>query len=189
MRQEGRPALILGAGDAAISLIKELERTNEWRVVGILEDNQKKHGRMLQGVKVLGELDDLPQLAKALAVESAIIALPSVSPKVRRHVVDLCNQAQIKALTVPSVDDLMSGKVTVSQIRNVELDDLLGRDPVVLDNQGLHRLLESRVIMVTGAGGSIGSELCRQIAKFQPRTLILFELNEFNLYAVEQEFQ
>ena len=189
MRQEGRPALILGAGDAAISLIKELERTNEWRVVGILEDNQKKHGRMLQGVKVLGDLDDLPQLAKALAVESAIIALPSVSSKVRRHVVDLCNQAQIKALTVPSVDDLMSGKVTVSQIRNVELDDLLGRDPVVLDNQGLHRLLESRVIMVTGAGGSIGSELCRQIAKFQPRTLILFELNEFNLYAVEQEFQ
>ena len=92
-------------------------------------------------------------------------------------------------MTVPSYDDLVSGKVTVSQIRHVELDDLLGRDPVVLDAAGLQEWIGGHAVMVTGAGGSIGSELCRQIARFKPRLLILFELSEFALYRIEQEFR
>ena len=101
---------------------------------------------------------------------------------------NVCVSAGVKALTVPSFDDLLSGKVTVSQIRQVELDDLLGRDPVVLDNAGLKQLFAGKTIMVSGAGGSIGSELCRQIARYKPQRLVLFELNEFALYRLEQEF-
>ena len=101
----------------------------------------------------------------------------------------MCSTAGVKALIVPSYDDLISGKITVSQIRTVEPEDLLGRDSVVLDNDGLHGLLAGKTVLVTGAGGSIGSELCRQIAKFRPGRLVLFELNEFALYSVEQEFQ
>ena len=101
----------------------------------------------------------------------------------------MCSAAGVKALIVPSYDDLISGKITVSQIRTVELDDLLGRDPVVLDNAGLYGLLAGKTVLVTGAGGSIGSELCRQIAKFKPRRLVLFELNEFALYNMEQELR
>ncbi|TCV84282.1 polysaccharide biosynthesis protein [Sulfurirhabdus autotrophica] len=185
---QGLPVLILGAGDAAANLIKALERSNEWRVVGVLDDNIHKHGRLVQGVPILGRLDELPLFATKLSVGQAIIAMPSASHAIRRRVVGLCTDAGIRVLTVPSFEDLMSGKVAVSQIRNVELDDLLGRDPVVLDDKQLHNFLTDKVVMVSGAGGSIGSELCRQIAKFNPKHLVLFELNEFALYTIEQEF-
>jgi FlaA1/EpsC-like NDP-sugar epimerase len=118
----------------------------------------------------------------------AIIAMPSASHQDRKRAADLANAAGLQVLTVPSFDDLVSGKVTVSQIRAVELDDLLGRDPVVLDSQGLNGWIADRVVMVTGAGGSIGSELCRQIARFGPRLLVMVESSEFSLYQVEQEF-
>ena len=115
--------------------------------------------------------------------------MPSSSHQQRKRAIELCNREGIKALTVPSFDDLMSGKVAVSQLRAVELDDLLGRDPVVLDDAGLHGLLTGKVVMVTGAGGSIGSEMCRQIARFSPRKLVLFEASEFALYTIEQELK
>lgn len=185
---QAEPVLVLGAGDAAVTLVKELARSREWRVVGLLDDNPKKSGRQLQGVKVLGKLDELPTWATRLGVQNAIIAMPSVAHNVRKRAVEICATAGIKVMTVPSFNDLMSGKVTVSQIRRVELDDLLGRDPVVLDDIGLLDLLSNQVVMVSGAGGSIGSELCRQIAKFKPRLLVLLELNEFSLYRIEQEF-
>lgn len=188
LNRQGDPVLVLGAGDAAVSLVKDLGRSQEWRVVGLLDDNSSKHDRLLHGIRVLGTLDELPAFANKLGVKHAIIALPSASHSVRRRAAQLCSEAGIKALTVPAFDDLMNGKVTVSQVRNVELDDLLGRDPVNLDADGLQGQLAGRVIMVTGAGGSIGSELCRQIARFKPELLLLFELNEFALYQMEQEF-
>jgi FlaA1/EpsC-like NDP-sugar epimerase len=115
--------------------------------------------------------------------------MPSSSHQQRKRAIQLCNQAKLKALTVPSFDDLMSGKVAVSQLRAIELDDLLGRDPVVLDDAGLHGLLCGKTVMVTGAGGSIGSELCRQIARFIPAKLTLFDSGEFALYTIEQELK
>ncbi len=187
IKLHGEPVLVLGAGDAAFNLAKDLARNPLWRVVGFLDDDKQKIGNVLNGIRVLGGLEALAQIAQSLGVDKAIIAMPSASHKQRKRAIDLCNAAVIKALTVPSFDDLMSGQVRLSQLREVELDDLLGRDPVQLDDAGLHQQLAGKVILVTGAGGSIGSELCRQIARFSPAKLVLYESGEFALYNVEQE--
>ncbi|MDP1997775.1 MAG: nucleoside-diphosphate sugar epimerase/dehydratase, partial [Gallionella sp.] len=189
IKLHGEPVLVLGAGDAAASLAKELSRSSDWRLVGFLDDNTERHGRTLNGIRVLGGLDSLEEWAERLGVSQVIIAMPSSSHQQRKRAIQLCNAAKVKALTVPSFDDLMSGKVAVSQLRAIELDDLLGRDPVKLDDAGLHGLLTDRTVMVTGAGGSIGSELCRQISRFGPAKLMLFEQSEFALYTIEQELQ
>jgi len=184
----GKPVLVLGAGDAAADLLKNLARAGDWRVLGLLDDDPAKRGRQIQGVSVLGALEDLAGVAPKLAVERAIIAMPSASHQSRRRALEICRRAGVQALTVPSYQDLVSGKVTVSQVRNIELDDLLGRDPVLLDESRLQEWIRGRSILVTGAGGSIGSELCRQIARFAPARLVLYEHNEFALYRMEQEF-
>ncbi len=186
---DAKPVLILGAGNAAVSLIKELAPSREWRVVGLLDDSPGRLGREMNGVPILGALDRLAEEAIRLAVQHAIVAMPNATHQQRRRAVTLCAEAGVAALTVPGFDDLVTGKVTVSQLRSVELDDLLGRDPVSLDTTGLTTLLRGRCIMVTGAGGSIGSELCRQIARFAPARLILFESSEYALYRIEQEFE
>ncbi len=184
----GVPVVILGAGDAAADLLKNLARAGDWRVLGLFDDNPAKRGRQIQGVNVLGALEDLVGVAARLGVERAIIAMPSASHQSRRHALEICRRAGVQTLTVPSYQDLMSGKVTVSQVRSIELDDLLGRDPVLLDESRLQAWIRGRSILVTGAGGSIGSELCRQIARFEPARLVLYEHNEFALYRMEQEF-
>ncbi len=189
IKLSGEPVLVLGAGDAAVSLAKDMAKNTEWLLVGFLDDDSRLHGRTINGVRILGGLDSLSQWVERLGVKQVIIAMPSSSHQQRMHAMHLCNQANVKVLTVPSFEDLMSGKVAVSQLRAIELDDLLGRDPVVLDDAGLHGLLTGKVVMVTGAGGSIGSELCRQIARFAPAELVLFEQSEFALYTVEQELR
>ena len=183
----GEPVMVVGAGGAGIGLSKELSRSNQWHQVGFLDDDKQKQGRTLNGIKVIGNLDSLPIWAEKLGVRQIIIAMPSASHQARKHVIELANLNGIKALTVPAFEDLLSGRVAISQLRAVELDDLLGRDPVQLDEVGLHRQLTGQVVLVTGAGGSIGSELCRQIAQFAPKKLVLFESSEFALYNIEQE--
>ena len=183
----GKPVLILGAGEAAITLVKDLARSEAWQVVGLLDDELTIHGRELMGVKVLGSIVDLPNLAAKCQVEHVIIAMPSAHNKARRKAVGVANEAGLSVLTVPAFEDLMSGKVSVSQIRKVEVEDLLGREPVELDTQGLHDLIEHHAVLVSGAGGSIGSELCRQIIKYQPKELICLDISEYALYRIEQE--
>jgi len=128
-------------------------------------------------------------VARRLEVTQAIIAMPGATHGERKRAVEQCVAAGLKVMTVPAYSDIVSGKVSVSALRDVELDDLLGRDPVRLDDAGLHRLLEGKRVLVTGAGGSIGAELCRQIARFGPGQLVLFDLSEFALYSIEQEFR
>lgn len=184
----GEPVLVLGAGDVAVNLLKEIERSSQWRAVGILEDDPAWSGRILHGARVLGPIAEVSRWATELQSRHAIVALPAAAAGVRRRAAELASAAGLTVLTVPSYDDLLSGKVTVSQIRRIELEDLLGREQVVLDDAGLHQLLTGKTIMVTGAGGSIGAELCRQIARYDPKLLVLFELNEYALYSIEQEF-
>lgn len=186
---EREPVLVLGGADAAERLTRELSRSPKWVVVGILDDNEGHHRRRLYGIMVLGPLEKLKYWAERLSVQRAIIAMPEATHRERRRALDLCRAAGVEALTVPSFEDLIDGRVTVSQIRHVELDDLLGRDPVVLDTAGLRAWLADRVVMVTGAGGSIGAELCRQIARYAPRCLVLYESNEYAMYQIEQEFR
>jgi FlaA1/EpsC-like NDP-sugar epimerase len=183
------PVLVLGAGSAADALIREMNAKREWRVVGLLDDNPAKLGRQIHGVPVRGKLDDLARIAQDLEVSQVVIAMPSESHAVRRRATHLATEAGLRVMTVPSFDDIASGKVTVSQLRQVELDDLLGRDPIDLDSAGLSSFLSRKTVLVTGAGGSIGAELCRQIARFGPERLVLFELSEFALYQIEQEFR
>ena len=183
-----QPVLVLGAGDAAARLLRELAQSRQWRVVGILDDEAGRVGNAIQGVKILGGLEQLGAVALGLGVHRAIIAMPDASHRRRKLAVDLCTAAGLKVMTVPSYDDLVSGKVSVSALRNVELDDLLGRDPVQLDDRGLRSLIEGHCVLVTGAGGSIGAELCRQIVRYAPSRLVLVDLSEFALYSIEQEF-
>ena len=185
---EAKLVLILGAGSTAVSLVKDLTRSRDWHVVGMLDDDPRKLGTRLQGIRVLGTINELQQWVQKLNVGHVIIAIPSVSRRIHRQALEMCSEIGVKAMTVPSYADLISGKTTVSQIREIELDDLLGRAPVVLDNDGLHGLLTGKVILVTGAGGSIGSELCRQLAAFEPNRIVFLELNEFALYSIQEEF-
>jgi FlaA1/EpsC-like NDP-sugar epimerase len=183
-----KPALVLGAGDAGAALVRNLATSAEWRVVGVLDDNPVKQRREIHGVGVLGPIDSVAARAAASDAKYAIIAMPGASHAARRRAVQLCSDAGVEVLTVPSYEDIVSGRVTVSSIRHVELDDLLGRDPVQLDSEGLRGWLGGLTVLVTGAGGSIGSELCRQVARFQPGTLVFVEQSEFALYRAVEEF-
>ena len=183
-----RSVYVLGAGDAAAGLIKELARSGEWRVTALFDDDTNRRGRSIHGIRVLGPLDLLVDTLPLAPATHAIIAMPSASHQDRKRAASLATAAGLQVLTVPSFEDLVSGRVTVSQIRAVELDDLLGRDPVVLDGDGLKGWIAGQVVLITGAGGSIGSELCRQIARFDPRLLVMVESSEFALYQIEQEF-
>ncbi len=184
---QGAPVLVIGTGDAAVTLVKELARSPDWRVTGLIADDAKLTGSVLQEIRVVGSLDAIAAQAQALDATHAIIARPDATARERRHIVEACHQAGLKVLTVPSLADLMSGKVQMSAVRRVDLDDLLGRDAVVLDNAGLTALLAGQTVLITGAGGSIGSELVRQIARFAPARLVLLDNGEFPLYTIEQE--
>lgn len=188
MGAKGKPVIVLGAGEAAMNLVKDLSRTSDWHVVGLLDDDKTIHGRQLLDTKVLGHVSELAAYAAQYEVKHVIVAMPSVDHQDRRRAVEFANACKMTVLTVPAFDDLMSGKVSISQIRRVEVEDLLGREPVELDTKGLQSLIESQTVIVSGAGGSIGSELCRQIIKYQPSTLICIDTSEFALYQIEQEF-
>jgi len=190
LHPEARPVLVLGAGSAADFLLRELARNpSGYRVVGLLDDDPGKIGRRIQDVPVLGSLSELEHWARRMEVGDVILALPSAPHALRKQLTELCGASGLEVMTVPSLEDLMAGRVAVSALRPIQLDDLLGRDAVELDSAGLHRLLTDRVALVTGAGGSIGAELCRQIARFRPARLVLVEMSEYALYQVEQEFR
>ena len=188
LHPDSKPVLVAGAGSAADFLLRELARNPAgFHVVGLLDDSRDKQGRLVQGIPVLGALDAAAAVAKKMEVDDIVLALPSAAHEVRKRITQACAEAGLNVMTIPSLEDLVAGRVSVSSLRRIELDDLLGRDPVQLDDSGLHQLLTSQVVMITGAGGSIGSELCRQIARFAPAKLVLFEQSELALYAMEQE--
>lgn len=185
----GSPVIILGAGEAADSLLREIHRSGQWYPVAIMDDSPDKKGRRLRGLSIIHPIDSIGQVAATLGAQHAIIAMPAARPGERRRAAELAAAAGLTVMTVPSYDDLLSGRLAVSNIRKVELEDLLGRESVKLDDDGLHGLLRGRVVLVSGAGGSIGSELCRQIARFEPARLVLLDSSEFALYTIEEELR
>ncbi|WP_407278713.1 nucleoside-diphosphate sugar epimerase/dehydratase [Aromatoleum evansii] len=185
---KGKPVVVVGAGRGGAMLLRELQRSPDWRVIGLVDDDAEKWGRELLGLPVLGPVKALPEILVAERVEHVILAMPSAATKVRRAATDLAVRAGAKVFTVPGLEDVMAGRVAVSSIRRVDIEDLLGREPVWIDTPHVEAMLKDKVVLVTGAGGSIGSELCHQLARFAPRRVVLYELNEFALYNVEQWF-
>jgi FlaA1/EpsC-like NDP-sugar epimerase len=183
---QGKPVVIVGAGRGGAMLLRELERSPDWRVVGLVDDDREKWGCELLGRPVLGPIRALPEILAAERVRHVILAMPSAQTSVRRAATDLAVQGGAQVFTVPGVADVMAGRVAVSSIRPVDIEDLLGREPVWIDTPHVEGMLKGKVVLVTGAGGSIGSELCRQLARFAPRRLVLFEASEFALYTIEQ---
>lgn len=185
---QGKPVVIVGAGRGGAMLARELERSPDWRVVALVDDDQTKWGRELSGNPVLGGIDALPEVLASVKAKHVILAMPSAAVEACRRAADLVVEAGGHVFTVPGLDDVMSGRVAISSIRPVEIEDLLGRDPVWIDTAHVADMVAAKVVLVTGAGGSIGSELCRQLARFHPEKLVLLELNEFALYSIEQWF-
>ncbi len=186
----GKPVLLLASSEGQLlSIVNSFRRSSNWQLVGIMEEKLGAHGRELAGVPVLGGWHKLPAMVQKYGVGHVILEDSKLDHNGRRRAYELCEFARVKLLLMPIVDDLMSGKVQMATMRDVELDDLLGRDPVHLDTRGIGELIQGEVILVTGAAGSIGSELCRQIARFHPSLLVLLEHSEYGLYTLEQEFE
>jgi FlaA1/EpsC-like NDP-sugar epimerase len=183
---EDRRALVMGAGEAAKMLLAGFHQQG-WSVVGLLDDDPGKRGARIGGVPVLGRLLDTGRVALDTAATHVIIALPGATAPQRRRAFDLATATALPVLTVPSVSELRDGTARVERVRAIEPEDLLGRDPVVLDEASIAGLVAGKTLLVTGAGGSIGSELCRQLARFRPARLVLYELSEFALYQIEQQ--
>ena len=181
--------LIIGAGDAGESFIREVSRTmpDRYAVVGLIDDNPAKSRMIVHQVSVLGTTDDVPKICEQNKIEEIIIAVPSATKKQLNRIVDICSTTKAEIKTLPSVADIIEGRVSISQIKNVDINDLLGRDVVKLDTQAIKNFLTDRTILVTGAGGSIGSEMCRQIAQFKPKKIILLEQSETPLFDIENE--
>jgi FlaA1/EpsC-like NDP-sugar epimerase len=189
LRGQGKPVILLAANISTIPLAAEFNRSPNWRLIGVLDDDRRNKGREIAGVPVLGAWEMLPELVLKHRVGHVILSDNNVDHNVRRRAYELADKAHAKLMLLPRVDDLLSGRIKYAELRDVEVEDLLGRDPVELDIPGIVGLIKNNVVLVTGAGGSIGSELCRQVARYAPSLVIMFEHNEFALYAMEQEFQ
>tara|TARA_B110000971_G_scaffold183723_1_gene191206 strand:- start:1570 stop:3411 length:1842 start_codon:yes stop_codon:yes gene_type:complete len=180
--------VVLGSGNEAISLIKNLKVNSEWNVIGLFGNDETLSGREVVGIQMLGHVDNLSNIHKKKNIDTAIIVMPKADYKQRRSALQLANSLGIEVLTIPNIDDLMSGRINVSQVRRVDVEDLLGREKIKLNNSGLNGLLNKEVVLVSGAGGSIGAELCRQLIKFKPKTIVCLDISEFALYSLEQSF-
>ncbi len=182
------PALVIGAGDAAERLVRQLRHGGgDFRVVGLVDDDAVKHGMRLHGIPVLGSTDDLAELVVRCGAELVVIAIPSASRDQMKRIVGCCMEARVEFKIVPPLHELLDGRARVSQLRNVEIEDLLGREAIQLDLESIRRELAGKVVLVTGGAGSIGSELARQVAGFGPRRLILVEQAESPLYFTHLE--
>ena len=183
---EIRRAIVLGAGEAARLLLAGLQQQG-WVVLGLLDDDRSKHGARINSVPVLGPLDALKGKPTWGTATHVVVAMPAATRAQRRRALELAAGTGLPVLTVPSADELRTGQTRVERLRDIEPEDLLGRESVVLDEAGITQTLLGKTVLITGAGGSIGSELCRQVARFKPARLVLYELSEFNLYTIEQE--
>jgi FlaA1/EpsC-like NDP-sugar epimerase len=183
--------LIVGAGNAGEALLREILRmpVTQYDVVGLIDDGSVKQGTHIHGIPILGTVEQLPEICEERKIEEIAIAMPSASPQQLRRVIQVCEGTKIRFRIVPSITDIASGKLRVSQIRDVDINDLLGREAVKLDMDQIEAFAKNKTILVTGAGGSIGSEMCRQLCNFNPKLLLLIEQAENPLFYIERELR
>lgn len=188
-RGSRKRTLIVGAGRTGVTVLRNLETSShsDFHVVGFVDRNPEKLGKYIHGVKVVGNDDNIPDLVNELRIDSIIIAIPAASQSEKRRIIELCEKTDCNLRIVPAIYQLANGDVNIEQMRNVEIEDLLGRDSIVIDSDEIFSTLRDQVVLVTGGGGSIGSELCRQIACHAPRQLIIVDIYENNAYALQQE--
>ena len=188
---EPRRVLIMGAGDAGAMIVREMQANPSlgFAPMGLLDDNRAKMGMTIHGVLVQGTREDIPRLVRDQQIDEVLIAMPSASGQAIRDVVTICRQAGVVHKTMPGLDELISGQVSVKQVRDVRIEDLLRRAPVEIDGRNAERLVAGSVVLVTGAGGSIGSELCRQVAQYQPQELLLLGHGENSIHQIMLELR
>jgi FlaA1/EpsC-like NDP-sugar epimerase len=188
-RTKLKAALLVGAGRMGATLVKELggRADAELNIRGFVDDDPRKKGASVSGIKVLGTTHELPKLVDELNVEQVVIAIDHAQGKDIRRILDVCSAIPVKAQIVPSLNELAHGRVSVSRVRDVQIEDLLGREPVELDDRNVREFLSDKAVMVTGAGGSIGSELVRQVIDYGPKTILLVERAEFFLFNIARE--
>ena len=188
---EGVRTIVVGAGSSGQMIAREAVSSDRahFEVVAFVDDDKSKHGQLLNGIKVEGRIDELPRLIRELGATEVIIAMPSARGNLVRRVVELATQAGARTRTVPSLADLVSGRIEVTALRPVEIQDLLRRAPITTDSTTVRTLAEGRTVLVTGAGGSIGAELCRQIADLKPELLVLLDHSENQMFEIEGELR
>lgn len=188
----GRRTLIAGAGDAGEQIVRNIQagNNNSYYPVGFVDDNQMKRNVVIHGLKVLGKIDDIPEIAEAENIEEMIIALPSAGSATIRRAVELGKKANITGIKIlPSIAELIDGKVSVGSIREVQVEDLLGREPVTVDTEKIKNFIKDKVVLITGAAGSIGSELARQTIKFQPSLLLILDHEETGMFNITNDLK
>ncbi|MDD7543171.1 MAG: nucleoside-diphosphate sugar epimerase/dehydratase [Peptoniphilaceae bacterium] len=183
------PTLIIGAGEAGRTLIREMNVSDKIRnkVVALIDDNKDKRGRYLEGVKIFGDRTDIVRVVEQLGIREIILALPSAPRKEQREILEYCKLTDASLKIVPGIYQIITGEVSVSKLRDVAIDDLLGREPIRVNSYEISEYIQNKTVLVTGGGGTIGSELCRQIARFKPKKLIIFDIFENNAYNIQME--
>lgn len=187
----GQNILLIGAGDAGHSLVQEFESSRKLkdRVVCIIDDNPVKKGKKLNGIPIFGGRETIPEAVRKYNIRKIIFAVPSISAPEKKEILNICTSTGCKVQVLPGVSQLVNGEVALSDLRHVDAQDLLGREPIRVNMSEIFHYISGKVILVTGGGGSIGSELCRQIAKARPQTLILFDIYENNAYDIQMELE
>ncbi|MGX1262638.1 FlaA1/EpsC-like NDP-sugar epimerase [Rossellomorea marisflavi] len=190
-KHEKKRALIIGAGSAGSMLVRQLVKNYDTELlpVGFIDDDPKKFKLQIYGVQVFGQTKDIPEIVDKLEVDNIIIAIPSMNKHDIQTIYQECSKTSAKTQIMPMIEDIVSGKISVNQFRDVQVEDLLGRDPVELDTQSISEKLTGKTILVTGAGGSIGSEICRQVSKFKPEKLLLLGHGENSIYGIDLELR
>ena len=181
--------LIIGAGSAAREVISTIERTlkDQYKVVGLIDDNKYKKSYSISNNKILGNRNDIVRICGEYNVEEIFFAISNIDPKNKKEILNICQETKAKVKVLPGVEDFIKGKQITENLRDVEIEDLLGRDPIKLDNSKIEPLIKDEVVLVTGAGGSIGSELCRQIITYNPKLLVMLDIYENTLYDIQME--
>lgn len=187
----GERVLIVGAGSAGVSLVQEMQRNRQLGLypVAFVDDDPEKFNLRIRGIPVVGDRHKIPDIVKSLHIGKVIIAMPTVAGTVIREIVDICSSTQIRSSTLPGIDEILNGRVRVESIRDIRIEDLLRREPVQTDIEQVLQFLKGKKVLITGAGGSIGSELCRQIFKCRPASIIIIGHGENSVFNIQQELE